>query len=294
MAVTEPAPSIRHCRACGEGGLVFRYRIGAFPILLCPRCGSLTTNHRMTASAAADWYDSDYYRGGDYADYESSEQLLKRNFRRFVRRMRAVHTGTRLLEVGCSYGYFLDVARDTWDVEGIDVSETARVAAGRLVDRVVCGDLLTENITPGRYDWIVAWDTIEHLDDPRAFVRRFAELLKPGGYVALTTGDVSSFVARTMGKQWRLLTPPSHLTFFSRPGMKSMLDAAGFDQIAFRTAGYDRALDFALYRLLSDQAYRSIMKGFPGLQRWLKQSGFYLNLYDIMFVTARRVPEPRQ
>ena len=282
----------RECRACGATDLTARYRVGEFRILKCAACDSLTTDSAMTPDAAEAWYGAEYFRGGDYADYESSQDLLKRNFRRFVRRMRQHHSGRRLLEVGCSYGYFLDVARDYWDVEGIDISEAARSASARLGSRVVTGDLLSETGRAGGYDWIVAWDTIEHLDQPRSYARRCLDLLAPGGFLAVTTGDVSSAVARLTGRRWRLLTPPSHLTFFSRKGMTRLLSDAGFEQIQMGTTGYYRSLDFTVYRLLGPQMYRAFTSTGRPFQAWLKRAGFYVNLFDIIFVTARKPDRP--
>ena len=243
----------------------------------------------MDAEAAGAFYDRSYFHGGDYADYESSRLFLQRNFDVFARRMRRIHRGRRLLEVGCAYGYFLDIVQRDWDVEGIDISEDAiRSARHRFGERVRCGDLLSQPLRSSAYDWVVAWDTIEHVDEPRAYVQRVGELLTPGGYVALTTGDVSSLVARLRSRRWRLLTPPSHLTFFSRTGMRRMLNDAGFEDIRISTTGYRRSLDFVFYRLLGGHRCRRIMAASPSLHRLLQDWGFYLNLFDVMFVTARK------
>jgi len=258
-------------------------------MLRCTRCHSLTTAVAMERDAAERFYSQSYYKGGDYADYESSEAALKSNFRRFAKRLSSVQPGGRLLEVGCAYGYFLDVARESWEVDGIDVSAEAIAACKpRFGERVHCGDLLAHSFQHGAFSCIACWDTIEHVDQPRAYLRRFADLLAPRGSVALTTGDISSLVARTSGRHWRLLTPPSHLTFFSRPGMHAVLEDAGFEDIHISSAGYSRSLEFVLFRMLGQKNYKRLVDVMPALQGVLRSADLYVNLFDIMFVTARK------
>jgi SAM-dependent methyltransferase len=276
------------CRACGAGDLSHRFEVAGCAIQECPRCRSLITDVSMDGPQSSRFYAHGYFHGGDYLDYEAAEPITKRNFVRFAQRLRAVSDRGALLELGSAYGYFLDVAARSWDVQGVDISEEATSAAAqRFGPRVHCGDLLTLPLPDSGFDWVVAWDTIEHLDRPRDYVRRSLELLKSGGHLALTTGDESSRLARLRGRRWRLMTPPSHLTFFSRAGMRAMLEDAGFVNIDFSTTGYDRSLAFALFRLLGATGFERLEKGLPRVASLLARP-FYLNLGDIMFVTAGR------
>ena len=284
---------LRTCRACGAAALSHRYTVDRFELFTCRVCSSMSTGYQMTPTAAGEFYNEDYYRVGDYSDYVGSAPFIKRNFRRFARRLAQTHKGARLLEVGCAYGFFLEIAASTWQVFGIDVSVAAVASCSpMLAGRVTCGDLLTYQAPSERFDWVVAWDTIEHLEDPIAYTKRFWELLNPGGHIALTTGDVGSFVARLQGPSWRLLTPPSHLTFFSRAGMEHLLRGAGFCDVKITTTGYSRSWDFMLYRLLSPRAYNLFRSCFGRVYDWVAARGIYLNLHDIMFVTARKPMAP--
>jgi SAM-dependent methyltransferase len=289
-AVADPdvEPSHYECRACGRGLTAARFTIDNFQILHCASCGSLTTRGSMNPDAATKFYSADYYHGGDYADYCSAESFSKANFARFADRLRRLKGGTRLLEVGCAYGFFLDVASSYWQVEGIDISEDAIRAASNSGHVVRQGDLQSVDLPSESYDWVVAWDTIEHLDQPRAYVGRMHQLLVPGGRIAMTTGDISSVAARISGSRWRLLTPPSHLTFFSRTGMRTMLTDAGFHNVTIGTAGYWRSMEFVAHRVLGPRPLAWIDRRLPSLRRRLAAIGFYINLFDVMFVTAQK------
>lgn len=286
---------VAKCRACGENDLRHRFRVKGYDIVTCLRCQSLTTAFTMTEAAATSFYDHSYFHGGDYQDYQASEPFIRRNFEALVERLRTVRRGTRLFEMGCAYGYFLDVARGYWEIAGIDISVAAVSAAReRLGDQVRHGDLLQAQLPEGHYDWVVGWDMIEHVEAPRAYVAKAARLLRPGGCLALSTGDVGSIAARLSGQHWRLLTPPSHLTYFSRRGMDLLMCEAGFSEVTFSTLGYERSLDFAAFRLLGQSAYGRLVKRHPRLQARLASLSFYVDLGDIMFVTARKSDLPTE
>jgi SAM-dependent methyltransferase len=68
---------------------------------------------------------------------------------------------------------------------------------------------------------IVSLETIEHLPDPRIFVRRIATMLRPGGVLI---GSVP--VTPSMDGN------PHHLTDFSESSFRRLLDGCGLEEIA--------------------------------------------------------------
>jgi len=284
-----PANGQPGCRACGSERVARAMHVSGYDLMKCHVCGSLSTAAQMPPAQARSFYGPAYFRGGDYADYVGDEAVIKRNFSRFARRLRQWLPRGRMLEIGCAYGFFLDVACQTWDVEGIDIAEQAVTAASlRHGRRVRSGDVLASSHVAGSYDWVVAWDVIEHLDQPRAFLTRAFELLRPGGLLALTTGDIGSPAARIAGRRWRLLTPPSHLTYFTRPGQQRAMDSAGFSVPSISTAGYDRSFRFAFFRLLGAERFERLAPVGSRRRRWLETAHLYLNLGDVMFVVAQK------
>ena len=49
-------------------------------------------------------------------------------------------------------------------------------------------------------------------------------------------------MARVRGAGWRMIHPPSHLNYFSRPTMARLLDSVGFDVLPIRSVGTRRDL----------------------------------------------------
>ena len=187
----------------------------------------------------AAFYDRDYFQSmgaaKGYADYASLEPGLRRTARARLRRIErligadaAPLPPPRLLEIGCGVGVFLDEARRRgWEATGLEVSAYAAGAARRRGLDVQCAAIEDAALEHGRYDCVSLWDVIEHLRDPCAALARAADALRPGGVLALSTGDVTSLCARLSGPRWHLFNLPEHLFFFSPGSLRRMLAAAG-------------------------------------------------------------------
>jgi cyclopropane fatty-acyl-phospholipid synthase-like methyltransferase len=77
----------------------------------------------MAVADARRHYNRGYFHGGEYEDYEAAEPVAKKNFARFANRLARIQANGTLLEVGCAFGYFLDVAQRRWDAYGVDISD---------------------------------------------------------------------------------------------------------------------------------------------------------------------------
>ena len=85
-----------------------------------------------------------------------------------------------------------------------------------------------------RYDCVVALDVVEHLSRPEDGVRKIAEILKPGGILYASTGNIAYFVMRlslaagqfNYGK--RGILDLTHTRLFTTYSFKKLLANGGF------------------------------------------------------------------
>jgi SAM-dependent methyltransferase len=230
----------------------------------------------------------DYFFGEEYLNYIEEKPTLQRNFADRITTLRRFSSGGRLFEIGCAYGFFLELAQRFWTVEGCDISEDGCAHAQQRQLKATCAEFLQLPVEPNSYDVVSLWDTIEHLPRPDLYIQKGAEMLSPGGLICLTTGDLGSLVARIRKDRWRLIRTPTHLYFFDRQSMERLLMTHGFEVIHFEHCGYYRSVQQILYSLLvlnhetpgRKKAYE-VLKSVFGFS-------LYLNLYDIMFVIARK------
>ncbi len=160
-----------------------------------------------------------------------------------------VNHGTRVLDVGCGNGYtagqFLALG---CDVVGIDLSqsgiEVAREAypAGRF-EVLAADDCILEKLACSPFDIVISTEVVEHLYDPRAFVRGCYGALSPGGKIVVSTpyhGYWKNLVLALLGK-WDAHANPlwdgGHIKLWSRRTLRQLLSEIGFVNSRFRGAG---------------------------------------------------------
>ena len=189
------------------------------------------------------------------------------------------------LDFGCGRGEFLDCMTG-FDGIGLEISAGEATRQGRILS---C-DILTaqvEELAPASYDFIVAWDVLEHLSDPVAYLRRLNQLLKPGGRLYLTAPNQDSWVARLTGGRWNLLLL-EHLWYFAPGTVTRFLKQCGFVTEEVSSIGFP--VDLATLGLRIGQTYGA---WFPPMPRWLGRIVVNLPI-GLMFVVARKqsVVEP--
>ena len=288
MAQHEFGATANACIVCG-GTAAAQLYLG---ILRCCSCTYVYADMRLSDAELFTLYNEEFFTGGEFSDYAADETYFRKNFRlrfRALQKFLDPARHQRLLEIGSAYGFFLDEVRSHFQhVQGIDITDAGiRHAREQLKLDVVQADFLAHDYGTQRFDVVCLWDTIEHLRAPHLYLKKIAEHTAPGALVALTTGDIGGLNARLRGQHWRLIHPPTHLHYFSAATIARLLDTHGFDVIYNRYCGFYRSVGNMAYNILVLRQQR------PRLFALLAKSGvtnlgFYLNLYDIMYVIARR------
>jgi 2-polyprenyl-3-methyl-5-hydroxy-6-metoxy-1,4-benzoquinol methylase len=260
-------------------------------LLTCAECKFTTANLTLSEEQLRQLYTADYFAGNEYRDYVADRAVIEKQFRRRLKRLlRFVPEAPAksLFEIGCAHGFFLGVAKNAFrSLAGIDLSEDAvNYARQELgVDARSLEFLLHQFVNPP--DVICLWDTIEHLARPDLYLRKIADSLPRGGVLALTTGDLDSWLARVRGGKWRQIHPPTHLHYFSRRTLSRLLQRSGFELQCIDYEGMYRRVDTMAYIVLCLKHNRRRLYSRLSKTRLLNWD-LYLDLGDIMFVVARK------
>jgi SAM-dependent methyltransferase len=278
------------CPVCGAEAAP-RLRKGGVEILFCSDCGVGFWQPAPGFDAGA-LYGAHYFEGRDlgpgYDDYAALESALRHNFARRLRALRAPPAGARLLDLGPAFGYAVGEARrQGWWATGLEVSRAAaaRAAAAAGAGGIAVGDAHRAPFATASFDAVTLWDVLEHLADPHAAVAEVARVLRPGGRLVLSTGDVGSLVARVSGARWHLYTIPEHLFFYSREGLRRLLAAHGLRVEHMRAEAARYPVGYLVERL------RKSLFGRPsaGPSRWpAARWAVPVNLFDVVTVRAVR------
>ena len=244
----------RDCVVCGKPAPTLQFRKDGYEMVRCTSCGCLYVGQDPAGIDFDALYGQAYYSGGSdavFADYVGQQAARRAHARRKLAVLRhlppRIARSGRLLDVGCAAGFFLAEAQVHYDVQGVELSAwSSAYARDQLGLSVITGTLQQAALPADRFDVVTLWDVIEHVSDPVPLLTEAARVLKPGGRLVLTTGDWGSAYAQRHGEGWHLMTPPWHLTMFSRATLARAAERAGLTPVGWRSEGV--AGDGALWR----------------------------------------------
>lgn len=299
MKTQSPCPSCRH------DGATVRYEFGTHQVLRCARCALMYIRPQPTEQDTRAVYGETYFRNphfmrGEnshlfgYVDYVAERFNKQPQYARIAREigsMLSCPRQPRLLEVGCGFGYFLDVAfEEDFDVIGLEFNPHAVARLRRkYAFPILSGPLEDTPLEPASLDAVVMFDVIEHLRNPFTALDRLRDGLVPNGLLVLSTLDADSVVSRLIGKRLEdFRRTREHLFFFSRETLRRILSDHGFEVVKMRSIGHTFDLAFLLDRL---SLYNRPL--FQGMRRLLTRLGLgslqvYVNPHTKMIAFARR------
>lgn len=131
-------------------------------------------------------------------------------------------SGKTVLDAACGTGYGSALLAETAQaVAGVDIArdavEYAREHFGSPKVRFAQADCLTLPFPDGRFDLVAAFEIIEHLDNPEAFLAELRRVLDPAGLLILSTPN------RLYYTDDRQEVNPFHVREFSYPEFEEIL-----------------------------------------------------------------------
>ena len=135
-----------------------------------------------------------YYKGirikADMGLHEQLEDII----------VRTLKQGSKVLDFGCGEGALSERLKDDgYDVYSVDI-DADNFKAGTKFEQL---DFNNEQATKAFYDkhreefdMVLGIEVIEHVENPWEYIRNLKKLVKPSGYILLSTPNVTSYYSR--------------------------------------------------------------------------------------------------
>jgi len=221
------------CPLCGSPKRKY-YVLPHATIVRCynKSCGFIFTEKQLSDHELTKYYTELYYpepgKNTSIPKPNSDSIKFNQHFRYLDKKIGL--QGKSVLDFGCGEGNFLKVAwnsgvRNLW---GVELSERGRKLAAANGFSVVKS---IDQIAPKSMDVVYMNDVIEHLRNPVEELKKIYALLSPGGALFVVTMNIKGLKARLFGKNWGLITDPTHFYFYDRNSLNNTLKLAGFSHI---------------------------------------------------------------
>lgn len=233
MAGWRPAAPPSACPVCGASApkVLLFYREGV--LVKCRSCGSC--HLAGPGGKPADFgkgYAARY--GRSYLADRPAMDVLNRQRVAVLRRLLAGTPSPRVMDLGCAYGFFLDMARQAgFRTEGVEkVRQAAEYARRRLRLAVRTADLRTVPLPEEGWDAVTMWYVLEHLEDAPEVLARVAAGIRKGGVLALSVPNAEGFSYRFRRRMWAWERPRDHRYDFTLRGLDRLLGRLGLRRVA--------------------------------------------------------------
>ena len=218
------------CPVCGNDNSSPIWKVDGACFARCKGCGLVQQNPRPKREDFASRYDNEYFQ----YEIENEESF----FRLMMLGLEDIHffeniaptlgEEKRILDVGCATGRLLKHFKSLgWRTDGVELcAESANYGNTHYGVDIHVGDLMELDFPDASFSLVHASHLIEHLDNPSAFAAKVADLLIRNGVFICVTPAMDGLQARLFGKQWRSAIP-DHITLFTKPTLKKLLENAG-------------------------------------------------------------------
>lgn len=198
-----------------------------------------------TKAPGSDWYSNYYPRffkfGISKPSLDPAGKLILKNlpFKRGA-----------ILDVGCGMGGFIGSCLEAgYQAIGIDFQNWCIDIAKKYFGEENFYCINIKDFHPqDKFDLITFFEVLEHIDNPSEFLEQVKSLLKPGGYIGLSTPNRER--SPNLKELWDY--PPHHLTRWNKEALKKFLESNGFGIIKLKSAeSIIDALAYTIYNIVN-------------------------------------------
>ena len=226
------ATRVLPCPLCGASRAGRPWKADGVVFTRCIGCGLRRQDPQPIPEAIVARY------GDDYLAYETARHIEYRS----IALQSLAEAGLRpgdataagagklsMLEVGCATGALLSAfAQAGWDARGVEAGASMAAYARQVFGLdVIVGTVETVALPADAYDAVVATHLIEHLNDPRSFLREVRRVMRRCGRLYLVSPNADGLQALLMASRWRSAIR-DHLYLFSSRTLRAMLAQEGF------------------------------------------------------------------
>ena len=198
----------------------------------CSNCGFVFSHKIPTQEELGRYYQNDY----DRTRYFSP--ITKKRYNELLDQLEEYRSSNRILDLGCGYGSFLEVAKSRgWEVYGVELAkEAVEVCEGKGIN-MYHGEISDCDFEAETFDVVVSIEVIEHLIDPNTLIDTGKHLLKKGGLFYITTPNFNSYLRYQLRENYDVIDYPNHLAYFTKKTLNTIFTKHQFKKVKIQTTG---------------------------------------------------------
>lgn len=234
-----------NCPACEGESFTEEFEKLGFKYVSCKTCSTLFVNPRPSFVVLREFYSKSSSTSFWVNDFFKpvAEVRRKKIFKPRAEYISKIIDKNKLSvvgDIGAGFGLFLEELREILpDSRYIAIEPSDEMADICIEKELETKCMCLEDIDDlgGSFDILTTFELSEHLFEPVSFFKKAYSLLKPEGYLFLTTLNSKGFDIMLLWEKSKSIAPPHHLNFFNPISIRLLLERIGFEIIEISTPG---------------------------------------------------------
>lgn len=199
-------------------------------------------------------YQKDAYTSDYFAERDSGTEHSERRVREYITSQITSETGL-MLDVGCGKAWVAEMfCPKGFGVISMDISlrNTSKALKKYPFENhhAIVADVFSLPLFSNSFDYIIASEIIEHVQDPAAFIEQLFNVLKPGGNLIITT-PYKEKIQYSLCIHCNNPTPlHAHLHSFDEKILTSLYSGNDVKQCSYSTFGNKILIHLRLHKIL--------------------------------------------
>jgi 2-polyprenyl-3-methyl-5-hydroxy-6-metoxy-1,4-benzoquinol methylase len=221
----------RICPACNGAQSAYLLSKSGGTYVVCSGCEMVFTNPAFKDSVLIEYYTANHSVQSEIvaSDQPFYRNLYETGLRHISANSSPAETSARnILDVGCSSGSFLNIAREQgWKTFGLELN-SAEIKAAIGAGHHVLQTTIDQASFAERFEAITLWDVFEHIKDGFSFLSSTRRLLAPGGIVFIQSPSRDALAARIMREHCNMFDGLEHVNLYGERQLSVLAERAGF------------------------------------------------------------------
>lgn len=240
-----------NCPGCNSEKITRSFTKYNFNYQECKNCQTLYVSPRPLKKYFDDYYidspSTEYWATTFYKVTEASrrEKLWKPKAKKVLDILSSnknSNSPRAIIDIGGGYGTFVEEFKeldDSYQVLVIEpskhLSKILQTKGFNVITKVI--EEVEKFDIPNSENAFVSFELFEHLHDPRYFLKKIFELMKPGEKLIFTTLSSEGIDIKLLGENSKSVSPPHHLNFFNPYSIKLLTKEIGYIETEVFTPG---------------------------------------------------------
>ena len=224
----------RNCPVCNSVDYFTLFNKSGGTYVKCNECTMVFINPVFSEAALKEYYKNLDTGQGEIVNNESA--FYREIYTIGLNAINAHKAQGNILDIGCSTGFFLDIAKQNgWKTSGIELGkaegEICKTKGHRLYDQPL------EEITfSEKFDVITLWDVFEHILDGKKILQLLVDNLTSDGVIFMQIPSSGSLAAKMLKEKCNMFDGLEHVNLYNSKTIQFLAEKCNLKTLYLETA----------------------------------------------------------